>query len=314
MSTVLALAGGVPNPTFARPDAVSSGTPAGWVKSGAQLTAAAVYDDSPDRGHARVQKYTLGGTGSQSGTVTSKPLPPGRFATATASYITGFLLTYATGLSATSTVKLTAVWYNSAGTQVDTSDLLTLNSDDSTWTAHQSTVLKTPASAHHVRLVLTIARTVGNTPIVLKIAFCDIGTYTTAAGYYTVTKTLCVGTQPVLRGVRSVTSDAAGNRRRVDRDRFATGHQFTLFWELVDDTERKVFDYLFRMNTGRVFDVSAATPNGGSWPLIVVPDLVGMPLLFEADCIDEEFGDGLAQTWWSATPTWRVTLRLAEIV
>lgn len=311
---VLALAGGVPNPTFARPSATSSGTAAGWTKTGSALTEAAVYDDSPDRGHSRTQKYTLGSTGPQSATVLSAPLPPGKLSASAASYITGFLLTYATGLSATSTVKLTIVWYNSSGSQTDTQDILTLSSDDATWAVHQSTVLKTPASSHHARLKLTLNRSSGNTPIVCRIAFCDVGTYTTAAGYYTATRNLCVGTQPVLRGTRNVVVDTAGNRRKVDRDRFVSGHQFTLYWHLLTDTERKVFDYLFRMNTGRCFDAAAQNPNGGSWPLIVVPNLTGMPLIFEGDFIEEEFGDGIAQTFWADPPTWKATFRLAEIV
>ena len=314
---VLALGVKVPNHTFSRPSS-TSGAAQGWTKSGSALTGSAVYDDSPDRGHARTQLYTLAGSGAQSGTVLSSPAPPGKLCAHVATYITGFALIKTTGLSATSTFKLNILWYNSSGSQVGTTQtLFTRTSNSTDWTVIQSTVLTStnPASAaDHFRLQLAFDRSSGSTAITVQIAFACVGTYTTAAGYYTATNNLSIGSGIARSTVRNVQVDPSGVMHSVDRDRWVQGHSVRLYWDFVTDTERKVFDYLTRMSVGRVWDNSAQNPNGGNWPLIVVPNLTGMPLVFMGELAGEEFPTELAQSWWADPPNWRIALALREVV
>lgn len=307
----LALGAPTPNPCFARPNPSSSGNAAGWTPD-LSVTPASVFGASPDRGHQRTQKYTVAspfGTGN----ILSAPATPGKLCANVSSKISFFAQIKTSGLGGGNSVAFSIIWYNSAGTSVGSSTLATVTTNYSSWTVVTNGITATPpAAAHHFRVNILLTRASGT--VVLDVAMVCPGTYDSSASTLTGERVICVGTQVKMAAALDFVSDGSGGFRPVDRDLWVSPRTLSLLWTVVSDDFRQHYEYLWRMSRGRVWDSSAANPNGGSWPIVVSTDVTGLPALFVGYCIDEEYGDDLGEEYWGEPPIWKVSMNLREVV
>lgn len=315
---IFALGVATPNPTFTRQDGLTPGKAAGWTASSAGnvLTEDSIYGASPDRGHVRVQRYTLGSTGSKSGTVLSAPSTPGMLCGNVSTYITGFLLIKTSGLGASNTVALKIQWYNSSGTALGSpTTILTRTSDSASWSVIYATITATPpGNADHFRLSLVFTRTSISTAAVVDIQFCAVGTYTSAAGTFTSPRVLGSETRQRPGYNRSIVVDAWGVSRVVSRDRYVGGRTMQIVFPLLLDSERQSFDYIEQMNYGRD-GTGDENPGGGQWPLIIVPGLSGAPAVLMVNIQGSDGGIAEGDKGWRPDPpNWTLAWSVAEVV
>jgi hypothetical protein len=274
----MALGLNIQNANFARAG-TTAGEALGWTDVVAGITHAAVYDDSPLMGHARVQKYTLG-AGVDDAKVGSSRATPGFLTLAGSQELSGWLW-YKTdaNVDATHYIELIVLWYDEDGALLSSDDAQTINSAQTTWTgATATTTLTCPADAHHARVGIRMVRSGDSTSFSIWLAFAGVGVWksTDPAGAYEEKSKYTWERLPTLGNSFSVPTvsdreigrNAHGERLHLVNDRFADSYLTQLGVAVCGYEMHSALHYAWQMNKGRIFD-AAGLVAGGCWPIIL---------------------------------------------
>lgn len=336
---VMALGVETPNPTFSLAAAVPSQA-LGWSAAAptgtGTMTQAEVFEAGTSYAHARHQKYTLGGTGASTCTITNGASTPYKFTANVSSLLTVFCTYRASGLTDTTNVVILQVrWYNASGTALggSASVLKTLGTADNsaTWATIQNTITVTPpATAQHFKLSILFSRGANNTAQVLEVRFLAVGTWIASAGYMDwntgypgysgtwVARYPTLGHQSVSTGALDGRRDTVGRFHPHERSRSMRPNRLTLPVMACPEVLRSELWYAWQMNRGVAASTAAINPNGGHWPIIVLPKSPSCVHAMLANFAGEEFPLGIDPSagWMADTPAtlYGGTLTLEEIV
>jgi hypothetical protein len=268
----------IQNANFARAGATQNEA-LGWTADSA-LTQAAIYDDSPLMGHARVQKYTLG-AGDDDARALSSRTAPGFLTLAGSQELSGWLH-YKTdaNVDATHYVHLIVVWYDEDGVELGLDDAAAIVSAQTTWTAAiQTSTLTCPADAHHARVGIRMVRSGDSTAFSIWLAFADVGVWksTDPAGAYEEKSKYTWERLPTLSNSFSVPTVAAratgrnahGEDLQIIDDRYAERYLTQLGVAVAAYEMHDALRYSWVMNKGRNYNGASALISGGRWPIIV---------------------------------------------
>lgn len=317
----LSLGLGVPNGTFSIPAALSSKA-GGWedtTTGGYSLTQAGFHSDGPSPGHFRWQRYTAPDPGTSPVTyrVLSAPCTPYRLCANASTKLYGVLHYRASGLAPGRSLSLWIVWYSSTGAVLGSAQLFTTTSDAASWTVGANEITTTPpASAHHARLQIEIEHNAQSVSIVADVAFADVGCYNgSTASYYTCARLPAhPGTFLVPSSDLRAVTDSMNQDHYNDQDRFVQRHTGAIAFSGIPDSMKQVLEFFWRMNRGRGWTGGTANPDGGRWPILLIPGNTAFPGAGIYNFTNQEFPLYPAGDTFFDPPLWSGSLGLLEAV
>lgn len=270
----------IPNPCLSIPSRTAN-APEGWTKSGVASSLTALYGDSPQNGHARVQRWTVTGTGSAY--LLSPPAAPGLGTLNASTKFYGVLLHRLDKGNPGDTVT---VYIRTCKSDGSTNQSLTIvntsASTPTTWTLLAGESSATPgALSHHARILLAL-ETTGASDAILDIAFVGLGCWNgNTAGHYTFGKypigIPAQATDSTIIQARRGVKLATGGERRVDRDRFTDRRRMKMGISMCDETMQAALLKGWQHNMGRAYQEATTNPGGGRYPLMITTQDPALP-------------------------------------
>lgn len=298
-NAILALGLYAPNLAFSV-SGDAAGRAAGWTPdAGTGFTETAMFGDGPSKSHARWQRYALS-------TATDREVVSAACTTGKLCGTGSHQLRYAilcstsgnTGRSQIISLKLRR--YKIDGTVLETLTIRDIVTANAAWTLITGDASVTfSALCHHSKYVLTFGRTGGGLPVSMDIAGVGIGIWTQSVGSVDIGIGVSPSTRPAFstRPIGDVHTNSVGANRRTDHGRYFQARVGVLAWEWIPDATMNALHQAWAVNIGSGLVSSSVSPEGGYWPLLVLPGLPSWPQMMMADISGNEPGFGYAGDW-----------------
>jgi hypothetical protein len=307
-NAILTLGLYAPNLSFGLSGDVS-GRAAGWTPStgtGVTFTEQALIDDGPQSSHRRTQRYTLS-TGTYANAI-SGACPAGKLCgvgTHSLRYAIAARVSIGTGTATTGNSVSFNLWrYNLGGTVLDQIGLLSIGSNVAGWTLFSANVSKNmgTTSAAYLRYVIGVGRTgtaTNQAPVTVDVAGFYAGIWAQSTGALDLGQGVSPATRPAFptRPMGAVHIQGNGAIRRSDHGRGFQPRAGVLAWDWVPSTTMDGLTKAWAANAGQGFTTGSTSPEGGYWPLLVVPGLPSWPLAMLCDVQSDALGFEYPGDW-----------------
>lgn len=302
----------------------TAGKAAGWTVStgtGITWTEDARFSDGPTMGHSRWQRYTL--SAGTYGQVLSAACPPGKLigtGSHNVRYAALVRVNLGTGTATVGNlVTLNIRRYNATGTAVDLVGLYTLATTLSSWTLVSGDVGVTLAGTAPAYCKYSIGFGRGTAtnqqPVTLDIAGLGLGIWTQTAGSYDVGIGPAPSCRPMFasRPLGAVHVDSVGFSRRTDHGRRFAPRAGVLGWDWLGQSAMEAIHRAWVMNAGAGMASGTTSPEGGYWPLLILPGLPSWPGMVMADIQSQDLGFQYPGEWHQDPAYFSGALALQEV-